>query len=79
MLRGAAVAANLSAKVQMRTRLWGVSRVLVFPGLFGHCFGGLPAPCGNSLFCFGYAALRVTVSLEVLFGKCAEKICPDPP
>ena len=47
--------------------------------LFGHCFGGLPAPGGNSLFCFGYAALRVTVSLEILFGKYTEKICPDPP
>jgi hypothetical protein len=32
--------------------------------LHGHCFGAYPAPCGNSLFCFGYAALRVTVSLR---------------
>ena len=47
--------------------------------LFGHCIGGLPAPGGNSLFCFGYAALRVTVSLEILFGKYTEKIFPDPP
>jgi hypothetical protein len=47
--------------------------------LFGHCVGGLPAPGGNSLFCFGCAALRVTVSLEILFGKYSEKICPDPP
>jgi hypothetical protein len=47
--------------------------------LFGHCFGGLPAPGGNSLFCFGCAALEVTVSLEILFGKYTEKICPDPP
>ena len=47
--------------------------------LFGHCVGGLPAPGGNSLFCFGCAALRVTVSLDILFGKCTEKICPDPP
>ena len=35
--------------------------------LLGHCFGAYPAPCGSSLFCFGYAALRVTVSV------------PDPP
>ena len=35
--------------------------------LHGHCFGAYPAPCGSSLFCFGYAALRVTVSV------------PDPP
>ena len=35
--------------------------------LHGHCFGDYPAPCGSSLFCFGYAALRVTVSV------------PDPP
>jgi hypothetical protein len=47
--------------------------------LFGHCVGGLPAPGGNSLFCFGCAALRVSVSLEILFGKYTEKICPDPP
>jgi hypothetical protein len=32
--------------------------------LLGHCFGAYPAPCGSSLFCFGYAALRVTVSLR---------------
>ena len=37
------------------------------------------APCGNSLFCFGCAALRVTVSLQILFGKNAEKISPEPP
>ena len=47
--------------------------------LFGHCVGGLPAPGGNSLFCFGCAALRVTVSLEILFDKYTEKISPDPP
>ena len=35
--------------------------------LHGHCFGAYPAPCGSSLFCFGYAPLRVTVSV------------PDPP
>jgi hypothetical protein len=47
--------------------------------LFGHRFGAIHAPCGSSLFCFGYAALRVTVSLEILFAKDAEKISPDPP
>ena len=51
----------------------------VFRRLFGHCFGGLPAPCGSSLFCFGVATLRVAVSLEILFGKYTEKICRDPP
>ena len=35
--------------------------------VLGHCFGAYPAPCGSSLFCFGFAALRVTVSV------------PDPP
>ena len=35
--------------------------------LHGHCFGAYPAPCGSSLFCFGFAALWVTVSV------------PDPP
>jgi hypothetical protein len=62
--------------------------------MFGHCFGGLPAPGGNSLFCFGYhpstqqsrargprffAAPGVAVSLQILFGKYTEKIYPDPP
>jgi hypothetical protein len=47
--------------------------------MFGHCFGGLPAPRGNSLFCFGFAAHRVTVSFQILFGKYTEKIYPDPP
>ena len=62
--------------------------------LLSHCFGALHAPCGNSLFCFGYspqqvkrgpagdpdyAVLRITVSLQILFGECAEKISPDPP
>ena len=27
----------------------------------------------------GWAALRVTVSLAILFAKCGEKISPDPP
>ncbi|MHB1023115.1 MAG: hypothetical protein ACYC46_06960 [Acidobacteriaceae bacterium] len=45
----------------------------------GHGFGAFHAPSGSSLFCFGYAALRVTVSLQILFGKYAEKISPDPP
>jgi hypothetical protein len=62
--------------------------------LLSHGFGALHAPCGNSLFCFGYspqqvkrgpagdpdyAVLRITVSLQILFGECAEKISPDPP
>ena len=49
------------------------------PPLFGHRFGPFHAPCGSSLFCFGCAALRVTVSLQILFGKTAEKISPEPP
>ena len=35
--------------------------------LLGHSFGAKPAPGGTALFCFSYAALRVTVSV------------PDPP
>jgi hypothetical protein len=34
-----------------RVRLASVSRLL-----FGHGFGAIPAPCGNSFFCFGIAA-----------------------
>jgi hypothetical protein len=51
----------------MRTQFRHVSAVLYPAFLHGHCFGAYPAPCGSSLFCFGYAALRVTVSV------------PDPP
>ena len=47
--------------------------------LLGHGFGAIPAPCGNSLFCFGCAALWVTVSRQILFAKCSEKISPEPP
>ena len=52
---------------------------LCIPPLFGHRFGAFHAPCGSSLFCFGCAALRVTVSLQILFAKSAEKISPEPP
>ena len=45
----------------------------------GTASGAFPAPCGSSLFCFGLAALRVTVSLQILFGKYTEKIFPEPP
>jgi hypothetical protein len=64
--------------MQMKALLWSVSAVM-YPALFGHRFGPFHAPCGNSLFCFGCAALRVTVSLQILFGKTAEKISPEPP
>ena len=47
--------------------------------LFGHGFGAYPSPCGGSLFCFSSTALRVTVSLQILFGKYAAKISPEPP
>ncbi len=56
----------------------GVSR-FVFRLLLGPGFGAIPAPCGSSLFCFGTAALRVTVSGQILFAKCNEKISPEPP
>ena len=47
--------------------------------MLGHRFRAFHAPGGSSLFCFGYAALRVTVSLQILFGQYTEKISPDPP
>src|ERR1035438_1722690 len=47
--------------------------------LLGHGFGAKPAPCSSSLFCFGCAALRVTVSRQILFVKNNEKISPEPP
>jgi hypothetical protein len=77
--RGEAVWANLIGRERnesfVRARVCRyVSRLL-----FGHGFGASPAPCGSSLFCFNCVALRVTVSLQILFGKYAEKISPEPP
>ena len=31
--------------------------------MLGHCFGACPPPGGTALFCFRFAALRVTVSI----------------
>ena len=45
----------------------------------GTAFRAFHAPGGSSLFCFGCAALRVTVSLQLLFGKDTEKTSPEPP
>jgi len=58
--------------------------VTVFSGAFALAFvraplGAWHAPGGNSLFCFGSTALRVTVSREILFANRGEKISPDPP
>jgi hypothetical protein len=36
-------------------------------------------PAASSLFCFDCVALRVTVSGQILFAKCSEKISPEPP
>ena len=57
------------------------SRVLrgIRPALVRAPLGASHAPGGNSLFCFGSAALRVTVSREILFANRREKISPDPP
>jgi hypothetical protein len=76
---GAVVSANVIGRDRDESFLSArvcrsVSRLLL-----GHCFGANPAPCGSSLFCFHYVALRVTVSLQILFGKYAEKISPEPP
>jgi hypothetical protein len=46
--------------------------------MLGHCFGAYATPGGTALFCFGYAALRVTASIEIFFGKGAEKMCDGP-
>ena len=50
----------------------GVCR-LVSRFLLGHGFGALPAPGGNSLFCFDSIALRVTVSAPNLARKVPQK------
>jgi hypothetical protein len=78
-LRRAAVSANFICRD--RDESFTPARVSRYVSrlLFGHGFGAKPAPCGSSLFCFSSTALRVTVSLEILFGKYAEKISPEPP
>ena len=43
------------------------------PSLFGHRCGAFHAPGGSLLFCFGCAALRVTVSLAIFFGRVPPK------
>ena len=45
----------------------------------GTASGLFMRPAAARSFCFGCAALRVTVSLQILFGKNAEKISPEPP
>ena len=75
----AATAANFLRRDSEETLGLGCVCRVASRRLFGHCVGGLPAPGGNSLFCFGCAAFRVTVSLQNLFGKYTEKVCQDPP
>ena len=75
----AAIAANFLRRTQRRSLIWDVYAVLLPVVCSVTASGGLPAPGGNSLFCFGCAALRVTVSLEILLGKYTKKISPDPP
>jgi hypothetical protein len=73
-----AIAANFRSQVQMKTLLWGVSAV-VYPAFVRAPLRGLlmrPAAARSSA---SAAALRVTVSLQILFGNNAEKICPEPP
>ena len=56
-----------AARAQMKTLIRNVSAVMYPAVCWVTRFGAKPAPCGTALFCFGYAALRVTVSV------------PDPP
>jgi hypothetical protein len=78
-VRRAAVTANFIGRD--RDESFAPARVCRYVSrlLFGHGFGDKSSPCGSSLFCFGCATLRVTVSLEILFGKYAEKISAEPP
>jgi hypothetical protein len=71
----------LNFRSQCADENFALARVcrLRVPPLFGHRVGAFHAPCGSSLFCFGCAALWVSVSLQILFGKDAEKISPEPP
>ena len=52
---------------------------VMYPAFVRAPLGAFHAPCGSSLFCFGCATLGVTVSLQILFAKSAEKISPEPP
>ena len=77
--KAVAIAANLCSQIGDENFAPVCVSRFVSRRLLSHGFGALHAPCGNSLFCFGYAALRITVSLQILFGEYAEKISPDPP
>src|SRR5579863_10554770 len=50
----------------------GVCR-LVSRLLLGHCFGAIPAPSGDLLFCFDCIAPRVTVSGRALVRRVQRK------
>ena len=45
----------------------------------GTASGLFMRPAAARSFCFGCAALRITVSLQILFAKSVEKISPEPP
>ena len=49
------------------------------PLMLGHCFGGKPTPGGAALFCFGFAAQRVTVSIEIFSERTPKRFATDPP
>ena len=77
--KAVAIAANLCSQIGDENFDPECVSRFVSRRLLSHGFGALHAPCGNSLFCFGCAVLRITVSLEILFGEYTEKISPDPP
>lgn len=47
--------------VRPNRRVCGGIRRVRIPSLSGHCFRVLPAPCGTTSLCFGFAALGVLV------------------
>jgi len=66
--------ATFVAANQIVTLVLRASAVFVSRSLLGHGFGALPAPGGNSLFCFDCIALRVTVSARKLVRKVRRQV-----
>lgn len=81
-------------EVRQRKRLWfavgqhrqeaqglrcsGACLPRVIPSVFGHCFGAYATPGGRLVLLLRLAPPPVTASIEILFGKSAEKIYDGP-
>ena len=63
----------------MKTVVWDVSAVVLPVVCSVTASGDYRRPAATRSSASAIAAHRVTVSLQILFGKYTEKICRDPP